>query len=167
MTRERDNLGAPQTGRHTASVAAPDRSSPFTLHAVDASGQLAGPDVSGGIRVEQVERLEQPWGYEETFAILEGRYVSRLLQITEGGMLPLRKRLTNDTTLYLQTGQITLTYGADPARLKAVTMQPGQRMLIPANLLHQVTAAVASTLLETSTAWPGWRTDVVEVPPGR
>jgi mannose-6-phosphate isomerase-like protein (cupin superfamily) len=138
----------------------PDRSSPFTLHAVPPGGLPADPDASSA-RVEPVEPEDRPWGRLRLVAVLEGRFVSRVLELQAGGCLALAKYLTNDTSLYLQSGRVTVAYGADLAGLRTVVLEPGERIAVPANLMHRVTAEVPSVVLQTSTAWPGWRTDLV------
>ena len=36
-------------------------------------------------------------------------------------------------------------------------------MLVRAGVVHRITAVVDSDVLEVSTAWPGWRTDIVRL----
>jgi mannose-6-phosphate isomerase-like protein (cupin superfamily) len=113
--------------------------------------------------VEPVERVDKPWGYEEIVAVLEGRYVGKVLTITAGHALSLQHHREKDETLAVQSGQVTVEYGPDAQHLRTVTLQPGQRLLIRAPVVHRITAVSDSRVLETSTAHPGWREDVVRL----
>jgi len=112
-------------------------------------------------RVERVERVEKPWGHEEVFAVLEGHYVGKVLDINAGGVLSLQMHHDKNETVAVQTGRISMEYGPDAEHLQTVTLRPGDRLLIPAQVVHRMTAIVDSRVLEASTAHHGWRDDVV------
>jgi mannose-6-phosphate isomerase-like protein (cupin superfamily) len=150
----RDRAGKPLTA---------GLSSPFTHHA-PISGE--SPERLPEAHVEDVERVDKPWGHEEIFGVLEGRYVGKVLHITAGAALSLQKHIVKDETLSVRSGRITVEFGADPRRLRTLTLDPGQKVLIRAGLVHRITAAIDSEVLEVSTAWPGWRTDVVRLEDG-
>ncbi len=124
------------------------------------SGSLGAGDTA---RVEQVERVDKPWGHEEIFAVLEGRYVGKVLTIGAGRALSLQHHRNKDETLAVQTGEIRVEYGPDRTHLTSVTLAPGERLLIRAYVIHRITAIKDSCVLEASTARPGWRDDVVRL----
>ncbi|MBI4942836.1 MAG: cupin [Actinobacteria bacterium] len=114
-------------------------------------------------RVEDVVRVEKPWGHEEIFGVLEGRYVGKTLHIRAGAALSLQRHEVKDETLAVRTGRVVVEHGTDPGRLESLTLEPGQQVLVRAGVVHRVTALVDSDVLEVSTAWPGWRTDIVRL----
>jgi mannose-6-phosphate isomerase-like protein (cupin superfamily) len=114
-------------------------------------------------RVERVEQVAKPWGHEEIYALLEGSYVGKVLHVKAGGVLSLQQHVAKDETIAVQSGRVRLEHGPDAEHLQTVTLKPGDRLFIRAHTVHRVTADVDSVLLETSTAHPGWRTDVVRL----
>jgi mannose-6-phosphate isomerase len=114
-------------------------------------------------RVVMVERVPKPWGYEEIFAVLEGGYAGKILHIVAGGELSLQRHLAKDETLAVQSGRVRIEHGPDAARLRTVTLLPGDCLHIPPQVLHRLSADVDSVVLEASTAGAGWRTDVVRL----
>lgn len=135
--------------------------SPFgQQHPPAAPPGAAGTDET---RVRSVVRVEKPWGHEEVFGVLEGRYVGKTLHITAGASLSLQRHTLKDETLCVRSGRVAVECGTDPRRLTTLTLEPGQQVLIRAGVVHRISAEVDSELLEVSTAWPGWRTDVVRL----
>ncbi len=112
-------------------------------------------------QVERVERVEKPWGHEEVFAVRDGLYVGKILHITAGAALSLQMHHHKDETIAVQRGRITLEHGPDAAHLQSVTLAPGERLRIPAGVVHRITAVSDSRVLEASTALEGWRHDIV------
>lgn len=125
---------------------------------LDATGRAGG-----GEAVEGVERVEKPWGHEEIFAVLEGGYVGKVLHIVAGGTLSLQLHRAKTETIAVQSGLVEVEHGPDAGRLANVTLRPGQRLLIRPHVVHRISATEDSVVLETSTALPGWRTDVVRL----
>jgi mannose-6-phosphate isomerase-like protein (cupin superfamily) len=114
-------------------------------------------------RVEPFEQVQKPWGREEIVAILEGEYVGKILHIVAGGTLSLQQHRAKDETIAVQSGRIQVEHGPDRDRLQTVALNPGERLLIRADVVHRISADVDSVILESSTAHPGWRTDVVRL----
>jgi mannose-6-phosphate isomerase-like protein (cupin superfamily) len=112
-------------------------------------------------QVQRAERVEKPWGHEEVFAVLEGQYVGKILNISAGGVLSLQMHRSKVETVAVQSGRISMEYGPDADHLRTVILGPGDRLLIPARVMHRMTAVVDSLVLEASTAHAGWRDDVV------
>ena len=120
---------------------------------------LAAPSAG----VETTERVRKPWGHEEIFAVLEGSYVGKILHIVAGGALSLQEHLDKDETVAVQSGRIRVEFGPDRDHLRAATLEPGHRLFIHSRVVHRISAEVDSVVLETSTARPGWRTDIVRL----
>jgi mannose-6-phosphate isomerase-like protein (cupin superfamily) len=89
--------------------------------------------------------------------------VGKVLTITAGHSLSLQRHRDKDETLALQTGQVSVEYGPDAGHLQTVVLHPGHRLRIRPRVVHRVTALRDSQVLETSTAGPGWRQDVVRL----
>jgi mannose-6-phosphate isomerase-like protein (cupin superfamily) len=126
-----------------------------------ALSRAAGSDGPEAGKVEPVERVRKPWGHEEIVAVLEGRYVGKVLHVVAGGVLSLQQHLAKDETIAVQSGRIQIEHGPDPDHLQTATLKPGDRLHIRARVVHRITADLDSVILETSTAHQGWRTDVV------
>ena len=135
-------------------------SSPFTHHAPVGRASAEPFDAT---HVENVVPVKKPWGHEEIFGVLEGRYVGKTLHIRAGAALSLQKHLLKDETLAVRSGRIVVEHGTDPGRLESLTLEPGQQVLVRAGVVHRITAVVDSEVLEVSTAWPGWRTDILRL----
>ncbi len=133
--------------------------SPFSHDVSAGADRSAGRD-GAAVRPEARVRVDKPWGHEEIFAVLEGRYVGKVLHIRAGASLSLQRHLLKDETLSVQSGRVTVEHGPDPRSLESLTLEPGQQVLLAAPVVHRLTALVDSEVLEVSTAWPGWRTDV-------
>jgi mannose-6-phosphate isomerase len=152
--------------RRPGQPAAAGPGSPFTHHATTDGSQARPrrlPRAEDVVRVEEVVRVEKPWGHEEIFGVLEGRYVGKSLHIRAGASLSLQKHLVKDETLAVRSGEVVVEHGADAGHLESLTLVPGQQVHVRAGVVHRVTAVVDSDLLEVSTAWPGWRTDIVRL----
>ena len=89
--------------------------------------------------------------------------MGKMLHIRAGAALSLQKHLVKDETLAVRSGRVVLEHGTDPGRLESLTLEPGQQVLVRAGVVHRITADVDSDVLEVSTAWPGWRTDIVRL----
>ncbi len=111
--------------------------------------------------VEEFERVGKPWGHEQITAVLEGRYVGKVLSITAGSSLSLQHHLLKEETLAVESGQVRIELGPDPSHLRTLTLEAGQRILIRARVVHRITAVTDARIIETSTAPPGWREDIV------
>ena len=123
----------------------------------------AADETPAPTRVEDVVRVEKPWGHEEIFGVLEGSYVGKTLHIRGGAALSLQKHLLKDETLAVRSGEVVVEHGPDADGLESLTLGPGQQVLVRAGVVHRITAVVDSDVLEVSTAWPGWRTDIVRL----
>ncbi len=126
------------------------------------AGRHLGGDAGTAINaVEEFERVDKPWGYEQITALLEGKYVGKVLCITAGSALSLQHHLRKEETLAVANGRVSIELGPDSAHLKTFTLEAGQRLLIRAGVVHRITAITDAQVIETSTAYPGWREDIV------
>jgi mannose-6-phosphate isomerase len=112
---------------------------------------------------QPVQRVDKPWGHEEIFAVVEGRYVGKLLTVRAGESLSLQYHDEKDETIALVSGRAELDLGTAADALTAVALQAGMSVHLPPGLLHRLRALDDSVFVEASTAAPGWREDVVRL----
>ena len=62
--------------------------------------------------VSQVRRVDKPWGHEEHFALVEGRYCGKALHVRGGQALSLQYHERKDETIAVQSGRLLLQVGA-------------------------------------------------------
>ncbi len=101
--------------------------------------------------VEPVSRVDKPWGHEEVFALVEGRYCGKALHVTAGHALSLQYHERKDEVIAVQSGRATLEVGESEDALETVELEPGERVHLPAGVRHRITAVTDVVLLEAST----------------
>ena len=100
-------------------------------------------------RHKEVQRVPKPWGYEVIFA-KTGRYVGKILHVTEGECLSLQYHEMKEETLYVVAGELKLTIEHDGDR-REVTLRAGEAFHIPPRLIHRMEAVVDTDVAEVST----------------
>jgi mannose-6-phosphate isomerase len=101
--------------------------------------------------VESVRRVDKPWGHEEVFALVEGRYCGKALHVTAGHALSLQYHERKDEVIAVQSGRATLEVGESEDALETIELEPGERVHLPAGVRHRITAVTDVVLLEAST----------------
>ena len=101
--------------------------------------------------VEPVRRVDKPWGHEEVFALVEGRYCGKAIHVTAGHALSLQYHERKDEVIAVQSGRATLEVGESEDALETVELEPGERVHLPAGVRHRITAVTDVVLLEAST----------------
>ena len=118
---------------------------------------------TGNAGPRPAERVDKPWGHEQIFAVVEGRYVGKVLTVTAGESLSLQYHEQKDETIALLSGRAELDLGPSANSLRSIALEVGTSVHVPPGLLHRLRALDDSVLVEASTADPGWREDVVRV----
>ena len=118
---------------------------------------------TGNAAPRPAERVDKPWGHEQIFAVVEGRYVGKVLTVTAGESLSLQYHEQKDETIALVSGRAELDLGTSADSLRSVALEIGTSVHVPPGLLHRLRALDDSVLVEASTADPGWREDVVRL----
>jgi mannose-6-phosphate isomerase len=98
-----------------------------------------------------VRRVDKPWGHEEVFALVEGRYCGKALHVTAGHALSLQYHERKDEVIAVQAGRIVLEVGDSEDALESLELGPGERVHLPPGTRHRVTAVTDAVLLEAST----------------
>lgn len=114
-------------------------------------------------RVYAARVLSKPWGSELVFAELDDIYVGKVIRVHEGQSLSLQYHSSRIETLCVVTGRAAIDFGDDQQSLQSVELGPGDTIHLPAGVLHRVLALEDLVFTEVSTAYCGWRTDVVRI----
>ena len=113
--------------------------------------------------VSPSEQVAKPWGHEEIFALVEGKYIGKLLFVNAGQSLSLQYHHEKDETIALVSGQVEIDLGTSVDTLHTVVMSPGDSVHVVPGTLHRLRAVEDSVLVEASTADAGWREDIVRL----
>lgn len=97
----------------------------------------------------EIKRVPKPWGYELIFA-KTGRYVGKILHINRGECLSLQYHERKEETLYVVSGELTLTIEHDGDRRELV-LHSGEAFHIPPRLIHRMEAIEDTDVAEVST----------------
>jgi len=121
----------------------------------------AGEDLKASIY--SAPQQPKPWGREEIFAVVEGRFVGKLIHVNAGHSLSCQYHREKEETIFVITGEAIIEHGIDADRLESTRFGPGQTIHLPAGVIHRIEAVTDVTFAECSTAFPGWRDDVVRL----
>jgi mannose-6-phosphate isomerase len=99
--------------------------------------------------VEQVTRIDKPWGYELHWAKTE-RYVGKVIHIDAGHALSLQYHNQKDETIYLASGRMLfeIKVGDELTRRE---MMPGDAIHVTPKTVHRMTAISDCDVFEVST----------------
>jgi mannose-6-phosphate isomerase len=113
--------------------------------------------------IYRAQEQHKPWGYEQIFAAIQGKYVGKIIHVTAGQSLSLQYHERKEETICLISGEADIQYGALGGELAVRRFGPGDAIHLPAGAVHRVTAISDIVFAEASTAPPGWREDVVRL----
>ena len=101
--------------------------------------------------VVTTRHMPKPWGSEEHFALVEGKYCGKLLHITARYALSLQLHRRKDETIALQSGRLLVEIGVSVNDLDTFELMPGEAIRICAGVVHRMTALTDAVVLEAST----------------
>lgn len=113
--------------------------------------------------VYQAARQDKPWGHELIFAAFGDKYIGKIIHVNEGQSLSLQYHQEKDETISVISGEALFQYGPSSDELTDRQFGPGDTIHLPAGVLHRITALSDLNFAEASTAYPGWREDVVRL----
>ena len=123
-----------------------------------------GPAAPGPqAEIYRASRQDKPWGYELIFAAVEGKYVGKVIHVEAGHSLSLQYHREKEETISMLAGDALVLHGPAADQLTEQRFGPGDTIHLPPGVLHRVTAITDVTFVESSTADPGWRKDVVRI----
>ena len=101
--------------------------------------------------VQHVARVDKPWGHEEHFALVDGRYCGKALHITAGQSLSLQYHEQKEETISVQSGRLRFEVGPHEDALETFELLPGESVHITPGTRHRMTALEDTVVLEAST----------------
>lgn len=110
--------------------------------------------------VSAVQRVDKPWGHEELFALVDGKFCGKALHIRAGHALSLQYHQQKEETISVQSGLLRFEIGTHEDHLEAFDLQPGESVHLRPGTRHRMTAVVDTVVLEASTTELG---DVVRL----
>ena len=113
--------------------------------------------------IYRAREQQKPWGREQIFAEVEGKYVGKLIHVNAGHSLSRQYHVEKEETISVVTGEATVEHGPDVDHLETVRMVPGDTIHLPVGVIHRIEAVTDLLFAECSTALPGWQHDVVRL----
>jgi mannose-6-phosphate isomerase-like protein (cupin superfamily) len=101
--------------------------------------------------VSPVRRVDKPWGHEELFALVDGKFAGKAIHVTAGHALSLQYHERKEETISVQSGRLRVEVGMDEAALEEFELEPGESVHLRPGVRHRVTALVDTVMLEAST----------------
>ena len=113
--------------------------------------------------VYRAARQDKPWGHELIFAAIGDKYIGKIIHVSAGQSLSLQYRREKEETISVISGEALIQYGPSADRLTDQQFVAGDTIHLPPGVLHRITAVSDLEFAEASTAYPGWREDVVRL----
>lgn len=98
-----------------------------------------------------VKRVDKPWGHEQWFALVDGKFCGKVIHVNQGHSLSLQYHEEKEEVIFVQSGRLTLEIGKHEAELESFDLLPGEAVHLRPRVRHRVTAQVDSVMLEAST----------------
>ena len=100
--------------------------------------------------IQQVRRVEKPWGYEDIFAETES-YVGKVIFVRQGQRLSLQYHEIKDETMTLLSGVAELHAGDSASDLKPILLSRSESVRLRPGVVHRLVALEDCEVLEVST----------------
>jgi mannose-6-phosphate isomerase len=129
------------------------------------SAQNAGDAAAPAPQAEvyRAAKQDKPWGHELIFAATNGKYIGKIIHVDAGHSLSLQYHREKEETISVMSGEALIEHGPSADQLTGQRFVPGDTIHIPPGVLHRITAISDLDFAEASTAYPGWREDVVRL----
>lgn len=101
--------------------------------------------------VSTVRRVDKPWGHEELFALVDGRFCGKAIHVNAGHALSLQYHVRKEEVISVQSGQLRCEVGLSEDSLEVFDLLPGESIHLEPGTRHRVTAVVDTVMLEAST----------------
>ena len=122
-----------------------------------------GTAAAAQAEVYRAARQDKPWGHELIFAAIDGKYIGKVIHVDAGQSLSLQYHQEKEETISVISGEALFQYGPAEDQLTDRQFGPGDTIHLPPGVLHRITAISDLDFAEASTAYPGWREDVVRL----
>jgi mannose-6-phosphate isomerase-like protein (cupin superfamily) len=110
--------------------------------------------------VSAVRRVEKPWGHEEVFALVDGKFCGKALHVRDGHALSLQYHEEKEEVISVQSGALLVEVGLREDALESFELTAGEAIHLRPGVRHRVTALGDTVMLEASTTQ---LTDVVRL----
>ena len=101
--------------------------------------------------VSAVKRVDKPWGHEELFALVDGKFCGKAIHVSDGHSLSLQYHEEKEETISVQSGRLRVEIGLHEESLEAFDLDPGESIHLRPGVRHRVTAVGDTVMLEAST----------------
>lgn len=101
--------------------------------------------------VSAVKRVDKPWGHEELFALVDGKFCGKAIHVTAGHALSLQYHEEKEEVISVQSGRLRCEIGLHEDSLEVFELNPGESIHLRPFTRHRVTAVVDTVMLEAST----------------
>lgn len=101
--------------------------------------------------VTPVRWVDKPWGHEEIFALVDGKFCGKAIHVTAGHSLSLQYHERKEETIAIQSGMARLEVGAHEDDLETIDLRTGETVHLKAGVRHRITALTDIVMLEAST----------------
>lgn len=112
---------------------------------------ITSPASADELRQERTV-IDKPWGYEEIFALVPGKFCGKILHLRSGHALSLHYHRVKEEVIAVQAGQARVEIGESLDALTVLDLGPGDGVRVPPLMLHRITGVTAVVLLEASTS---------------
>jgi mannose-6-phosphate isomerase-like protein (cupin superfamily) len=101
--------------------------------------------------VSAVRRVDKPWGHEEIFALVDGKFCGKAIHVSDGHSLSLQYHEEKEETISVQSGRLRVEIGLHEDSLESFDLEPGESIHLRPGVRHRVTAVGDTVMLEAST----------------
>ena len=101
--------------------------------------------------IDRVRIVEKPWGHEEIFALVDGKFCGKVLHVRAGHALSLQYHERKEEVIAVQSGRCRMQVGDHESELATHDLEAGDAVHLPAGVRHRVEALTDVVLLEAST----------------
>ncbi len=101
--------------------------------------------------VRPVRWVDKPWGHEEHFALVTGKFCGKTLHVLAGHALSLQYHRHKEEVIAVQSGRVRLEVGTRDGNLDSFELLPGESVYLRPGVRHRISAVEDSVVLEAST----------------
>jgi mannose-6-phosphate isomerase len=101
--------------------------------------------------VATVQRVDKPWGHEEIFALVDGKFCGKAIHVHDGHSLSLQYHEEKEEVISVQSGTLKVEIGLHEDDLEEFLLEAGESIHLRPFTRHRVTAVGDTVMLEAST----------------
>jgi mannose-6-phosphate isomerase len=101
--------------------------------------------------IDRARIVDKPWGHEEIFALVVGKFCGKVLHVNAGEALSLQYHERKEEVIAVQSGHCRMHAGEHESAMTVHEMVPGDSIHLPPGARHRVEALTDVVLLEVST----------------